>query len=67
MSPALRIKGARLIDPANGTDSNGDVLVVDGKIVNSPSYAYSGTLIFGATARILTRFLETIGAPERNS
>jgi dihydroorotase len=32
MSAAIRIKGARLIDPTDGTDSVGDVLAVDGKI-----------------------------------
>ena len=43
MSPALRIKGARLIDPANGTDSNGDVLVVDGKIAAMGEPALNAT------------------------
>ena len=51
----------------SGDHARDEVRVVDGKLVNSPSYVYGGNLIFGATARILTRFLETIGAPEGNS
>jgi 8-oxo-dGTP pyrophosphatase MutT (NUDIX family) len=51
----------------SGDHVRDEVRVVDGKLVNSPSYVYGGNLIFGATARILTRFMETIGAPERSS
>ncbi len=51
----------------SGDNVRDEVRVVDGKLVNSPSYVHDGNLIFGATARILTRFLEMIEAPERNS
>jgi 8-oxo-dGTP pyrophosphatase MutT (NUDIX family) len=34
-----------------------EVRIVDGRLVNMPAYAYQGHLIFGATARVLRRFL----------
>ena len=41
---------------------------LDGELVNSVSYTYDGHLIFGATARILSRFLELLDtAPEREA
>lgn len=45
-----------------------EVRVRDGELVNSVSYSYDGHLIFGATARILSRFLELLDtAPEREA
>ena len=45
-----------------------EVRVRDGELMNSVSYSYGGHLIFGATARILSRFLELLGtAPEREA
>ena len=38
-----------------------EVRIVDRAPVGSPSYAYRGHLIFGATAKILSRFLELLG------
>ena len=37
-----------------------EIRLVDGSLVNSPMYAYEGHLIFGATAKILRRFLEIL-------
>lgn len=37
-----------------------DVRVVDGDLVVLPSFAYDGSLIFGATARILDRLLDVL-------
>ncbi len=46
-----------LMDAANHRD---EIRISNGNIVNSPSYAYDGHIIFGATARVLTRFLELL-------
>ena len=37
-----------------------EVRIIDGELVNTPTYAYNGHFIFGATARILERFLELL-------
>ena len=51
-----------LLDGGNVRD---EVRIVDGLPVNSPVYSYEGHLIYGATARVLERFLELLGsAPE---
>ena len=44
----------------NGTAVRDEVRVVDGGEVNTPSYAYRGHLIFGATATILRRMLKVL-------
>ena len=42
--------------------------LVDGQLVRTRAYAYEGHLIFGATARILGRFLELLNsAPEKEA
>ena len=37
-----------------------EVRVVEGRLVNSPIYAYDGHLVFGATAKILKCFLDIL-------
>ena len=37
-----------------------EVRIVNGELVNSPTYSYQRHLIFGATARVLKRFLDLI-------
>ena len=37
-----------------------EVRIVDGRLVNSPTYSYRGHLITGATAGVLKRFLELL-------
>ena len=37
-----------------------EVRIVDGDLDHVPSYVYQGHLIFGATARVLSRFLELL-------
>ena len=45
-----------------------EVRIVDGQLVTSPTYAYEGHLIYGATARVLHRFLELLNtAPEKEA
>lgn len=39
-----------------------EVRIVDEDLVNSPTYAYQGHLVYGATARVLSRFLELLQA-----
>lgn len=42
------------------------VRLVDGRPINTPAYAYEGHLVFGATASVLTRFLDlTNGASDK--
>ena len=38
-----------------------EVHVVDGRLVSALAYSYQGNLIYGATARVLSRLLELIG------
>ena len=54
MNPGLRIKGARLIDAANGTDAIGDLLIVDGKIAPRGSRALAGIREIDGTNLVLT-------------
>ena len=45
-----------------GDDASRDeVRIVDGELASSPSYAYGGHLVYGATARVIHRFLELVG------
>ena len=54
---------ARLL--AQGAYHRDEIRIVDGKPVGRPSYAYQGHLVYGATARVLSRFLELVsGAPD---
>ena len=54
---------ARLL--AQGAYHRDEIRIVDGEPVGRPSYAYQGHLVYGATARVLSRFLELVsGAPD---
>ena len=65
VAEVLEIPLSALMDPKNVRD---EVRIVDQHLVNSPAYAYDGHLIFGATARVLRRFLELLGtAPEKEA
>lgn len=54
MSVAIRIKGARLIDPANGTDSVGDILVIDGRIAATGAVGPSDAREIDGTGLVLS-------------
>ncbi len=65
VAEVLEVPISTLIDHDSARD---EVRVRDGELVNSVSYSYNGHLIFGATARILSRFLELLDtAPEREA
>ena len=52
----------------NGESHRDEMRLVGGELVNLPSYVYQGHVIFGATARVLSRFLkllETVPTKER--
>ena len=54
------------VDELTDTDSLRDtVRLVGGALVNSPSYAYRGHLIFGATAEVLTGFIPLLEEARR--
>ena len=55
VAEVLEVPVSMLVDPGSLRD---EMRLVDGEPVNSPSYAYRGHLIFGATAKVLRRFLE---------
>ncbi|MCH7652831.1 MAG: CoA pyrophosphatase [Chloroflexi bacterium] len=65
VAEVLEVPISTLMDINSARD---EVRVRDGELVNSVSYSYDGHLIFGATARILSRFLELLDtAPEREA
>ena len=65
VAEVLEVPISTLMDHDSARD---EVRVRDGELVNSVSYSYDGHLIFGATARILSRFLELLDtAPEREA
>ena len=47
----------------NDDNIRDEVRLVDGQLVDSPTYAFEGHLIFGATARVLRRFLDLVAGP----
>jgi 8-oxo-dGTP pyrophosphatase MutT (NUDIX family) len=65
VAEVLEVPISTLMDHSSARD---EVRVRDGELVSSVSYSYDGHLIFGATARILSRFLELLDtAPEREA
>ena len=44
----------------NGESRRDEIRIAGGELVNLPSYVYHGHVIFGATARVLSRFLELL-------
>ena len=57
VAEVLEVPVASLGDEDNHRD---EVRLVDGEITRSESYVYRGHLIFGATAKVLTRFLNVL-------
>ena len=55
----LEVPLAELIE---GNGVRNEVWMGKGKVVNRPSYVYKGHLIFGATAMVLSRFLELLNS-----
>ena len=54
MSAAIRIRGARLIDPATGTDARGDLLIRDGVILPADAASGDGALVVDADGLVAT-------------
>ena len=59
VAEVLEVPLSTLTDRKNIRD---EVRIADGRQVNSPSYVYQGHLIYGATARVLSRFLQLLDA-----
>ena len=57
VAEVLEVPLPALMDDENRRD---EVRIVDGDLDHVPSYVYQGHLIFGATARVLSRFLELL-------
>jgi 8-oxo-dGTP pyrophosphatase MutT (NUDIX family) len=55
----LEVPISELMNPDNFRD---ETRIINGQVVVFPSYAYKGHLIYGATARVLKRFLELLEA-----
>ena len=65
VAEVLEVPITTLMDEGAARD---EVRLVDGRPVNSPTYVYQGHLIYGATARVLHRFLELLNAaPEKEA
>ena len=65
VAEVLEVPISTLMDERSVRD---EVRIVDGRLVRSPTYAYNGHLIYGATARVLHRFLELLNAaPEKEA
>lgn len=65
VAEVLEVPLPALMDDENRRD---EVRIVDGDLDHVPSYVYQGHLIFGATARVISRFLElleTVPSKER--
>lgn len=57
VAEVLEVPVSSLLDSANRRD---EIRVADGDLQDSPVFAYDGHIIFGATARILDRFIELL-------
>ena len=65
IAEVLEVPIPLLMDLANLRE---EVRMVGGKLVKAYSYAYNGNLIYGATARILTQFLDLLRTlPEKEA
>ena len=58
----LEVPVSSLMDASNRRD---EIHVADGDLLRAPVFAYDGHIIFGATARILDRFIELLETPAR--
>ena len=57
VAEVLQVPISALTDQSNLRD---EVRLVEGQVVHSPSYVYRGHLVFGVTARLLARLLESL-------
>ena len=57
VAEVLEVPVSSLMDYANRRD---EIHIENGDLRNAPSYAYDGHIIFGATARVLNRFIELL-------
>lgn len=60
VAEVLEVPVSSLVDDANRRD---EIRVADGDLEYAPVFAYDGHIIFGATARILDRFLRLLETP----
>ncbi len=60
VAEVLEVPVSSLMDSANSRD---EIRVADGDLEYAPVFAYDGHIIFGATARILDRFLQLLETP----
>ena len=60
VAEVLEVPVSSLMDSANRRD---EIRVADGDLEYAPAFAYDGHIIFGATARILHRFLQLLETP----
>ena len=66
MTDAILVKGGRIIDPAQGLDGVGDVLIVDGVVVSAgpEAQAPNGCIVVDATGLVVTPgFIDLHGPP----
>ena len=60
VAEVLEVPVSSLLDSANRRD---DIRIAGGDLEHAPAFAYDGHIIFGATARVLDRFLQLIEIP----
>ena len=64
VAEVLEVPVSSLMDSAN---RRGEMRVVNGDLQCAPAFAYDGHIIFGATARILDRFIEMLQSSTREA
>lgn len=64
VAEVLEVPVSSLMDTAN---RRGEMRVVNGDLQCAPVFAYDGHIIFGATARILDRFIEMLQSSTREA
>ena len=65
VAEVLEVPISSLLDPENVRD---EAKIVDGRLDHSPTYAHRGHLVYGATARVLARFVELLdSAPDKEA
>ena len=57
VAEVLEVPISSLMDPANSRD---EAKIIDGRLEHSPTYVHDGHVVYGATARVLARFLELL-------
>ena len=62
VAEVLEVPVSSLMDYANRRD---DIRIESGDLQYAPSFAYDGHIIFGATARVLNRFIELLETSTR--